>query len=233
MYYLLLLKDDNGCLFWWNCDNFLYWTTPFLKIQFQQHLIVVGLSWKILHPHTCASLQCTGPQIILLELFMCPALLKKRFCSCKQLHFKEFAHLINSENSNIQLYQQSIKITFLNLQTLPQCNCLKLKHYAMKIKIKGVFTPVLLVRLKRTQVRFPSDADLLGRCEYSITLWCAPNKPHRDPAEEVVSVRFQTNSGTVRLRCEYEPASIRPNCRKHSKKHTARAYSAVVCISIA
>ncbi len=29
-------------------------------------------------------------------------------------------------------------------------------------------------------------------------------QPHRDPAEEVISVRFQTNSGTVRLRCEYD-----------------------------
>ncbi len=66
-----------------------------------------------------------------------------------------------------------------------------------------------------------------------IALWCATKQPNQDPAEEVVSVRSQTNSGMVRLICEYELASIRPNCRKHAQKRTARAYSTVVCISIA
>ncbi len=48
--------------------------------------------------------------------------------------------------------------------------------------------------LNRTQVRFPLCADLLGRCEYTRV---RTKQLYPDPAEEVVSVRFQTNSGTV------------------------------------
>ncbi len=40
-------------------------------------------------------------------------------------------------------------------------------------------------------------------------------QPNRNQAEKVVSVRFQTKSGMVHLMCEYDPTSIRPNCRKH------------------
>ncbi len=43
----------------------------------------------------------------------------------------------------------------------------------------------------------PLGADLLGRCEYSNRTRVQTKQPYRDPAEEVVSVRFQTNSGTV------------------------------------
>ncbi len=43
----------------------------------------------------------------------------------------------------------------------------------------------------------PFDADLLCRCEYSNRTRVRTKQPHRDPAEEVVSVWFQTNSGTV------------------------------------
>ncbi len=46
----------------------------------------------------------------------------------------------------------------------------------------------------------PLGEDLLGRCEYSNRTQVRTKQPHRDPAEEVVSVHFQTNSGTVRLR---------------------------------
>ncbi len=53
-----------------------------------------------------------------------------------------------------------------------------------------------LVQLKRFVS--PFGADLLGRCEYSNRTLVRTKQPNRDPAEEVVSVRFQTNSGTVR-----------------------------------
>ncbi len=43
----------------------------------------------------------------------------------------------------------------------------------------------------------PLGADLLGRCEYSNRTWVHTKQPYRDPAEEVVSVHFQTISGTV------------------------------------
>ncbi len=43
----------------------------------------------------------------------------------------------------------------------------------------------------------PLGADLLGRCEYSNHTRVRTKQPYWDPAEEVVSVRFQTNSGTV------------------------------------
>ncbi len=44
---------------------------------------------------------------------------------------------------------------------------------------------------------FPLGADLLGRCEYSNRSQVRTKQPYWDPAEEVVSVRFQANSGTV------------------------------------
>ncbi len=40
---------------------------------------------------------------------------------------------------------------------------------------------------------YPLGVDLLGRCEYS----SRTKQPYRDPAEEMVSVRFQTHSGMV------------------------------------
>ncbi len=73
--------------------------------------------------------------------------------------------------------------------------------------------------------------DLLGRCEYSNRTQLCTKQPYQDPAEELVSVRFQTNSGTVCLKCEYDPTSIRPNCRNHAPKQTARTCRAAVCVS--
>ncbi len=43
----------------------------------------------------------------------------------------------------------------------------------------------------------PLGVDLLGRCEYSNRTRVWTKQPYQDPAEKVVSVRFQTNSGTV------------------------------------
>ncbi len=43
----------------------------------------------------------------------------------------------------------------------------------------------------------PLGADLLGRCEYSNRTRVRTKQLYWDPAEEVVSVRFQTNSGTI------------------------------------
>ncbi len=89
-----------------------------------------------------------------------------------------------------------------------------------------------LVRLNQTQVRFPSWCGSAGRCEYSNRTLVRTKQLYRDPAEDVVSVCFQTNSGTVHLRCEYDPTSIRPYCRNHAQKQTACTCSAVVCVSI-
>ncbi len=61
-----------------------------------------------------------------------------------------------------------------------------------------------LVRLKQTQVCFFSWCRFSGRCEYSNRTRVRTKQPNPGPAEEVVSFCFQTNSGTVRLRCEYE-----------------------------
>ncbi len=54
-----------------------------------------------------------------------------------------------------------------------------------------------LVWLTQTQVRFPPWCESLGGCEYWNRTRVHTKQPYRDPAEEVVSVRFQTNSGTV------------------------------------
>ncbi len=55
---------------------------------------------------------------------------------------------------------------------------------------EGVTDLSCLARLNRTPVS-------LGRCEYSNRTRVRTKQPYRDPAEEVVSVWFQTNSGTV------------------------------------
>lgn len=36
----------------------------------------------------------------------------------------------------------------------------------------------------------------------------APKQPHKDPLEEVVSVRFQMNSRAVSLWCEHDPHQL-------------------------
>ncbi len=56
-----------------------------------------------------------------------------------------------------------------------------------------------LVWLDWIKLKFvsPLCADFLGRCEYSNRTRVRTKQPYRDPAEEVVSVLFQTNSGTV------------------------------------
>ncbi len=81
-----------------------------------------------------------------------------------------------------------------------------------------------LVRLKQTLVHFPLWCGSFGQVWIQQSHSGAHKQPNRDPAEEVVSVRIQTNSCTVRLRWEYELPSIRPNCRKHAQKHSLRIY---------
>ncbi len=70
-----------------------------------------------------------------------------------------------------------------------------------------------LVRLNRTQVRFPSWCGSFGQ------VWIQQSHSGADQAEEVVSVRFQTNFGTVRLRCEYDPTQLQKSRLETDSMH--------------
>ncbi len=66
------------------------------------------------------------------------------------------------------------------------------------IRALGVFTPVLFGSIESDSSSFPPLVRIfLGRCEYSNHTRVQTKQLYRDPAEEVVSVHFQMNSGTV------------------------------------
>ncbi len=78
-----------------------------------------------------------------------------------------------------------MKGTFHDAFNVSYLRLLVLSHYA-------VFTPVLFGSTELNSSLFPHGADLLGRCEYSKRTRWRTKQPYQDPAEEVVSVRFQT-----------------------------------------
>ena len=65
---------------------------------------------------------------------------------------------------------------------------------------KGVFKPALFSSVESNPGVFTPLVQFVWEgVNTSITLGCGPKQPDRDLVEEVVSVWFQTNSGTVRL----------------------------------
>ncbi|MEQ2234260.1 hypothetical protein ILYODFUR_030091 [Ilyodon furcidens] len=90
-----------------------------------------------------------------------------------------------------------------NCTTPPVQRAAVVKHQS-----PAVFTLDTLV----PRFRFPVSSDLLCRCEYTQ----ANSNADRDLLFEVVSVRFQMNSGAVCFWCEYNPSSIQTNYRKHA-----------------
>ncbi len=162
----------------------------------------------------------------------------------------ERQNLIISIGSWLDWEKRLLRTRFFNLITISKRQSITNRFFLLTLLIKWtseswktrpglckylgcIHTCLVWFDWNKLKFVYPLGADLLGRCEYSNRTRVRTKPPHRDPAEEVVSVRFQTNSGTVRLMCEYEPVSIWPNCKNHAPKHTAHAYSAVVCISIA
>ena len=65
---------------------------------------------------------------------------------------------------------------------------------------EGVFTPALFSSVELIPGAFTSLVQIIWEgVNTSIALGCGQKQPDRDLVEEVVSIRFQTNSGTVRL----------------------------------
>ena len=64
---------------------------------------------------------------------------------------------------------------------------------------KGVFKPVLLSLVESKPGAFTPLVQFVWEgVNTSIALGCGPKQPDLDLVEEVVSVRFKTNSGAVR-----------------------------------
>ncbi len=82
-----------------------------------------------------------------------------------------------------------MKGTFHDAFNVSYLRLLVLSHYA-------VFTPVLFGSTELNSSLFPSWCGSFGQVWFNRTRW-RTKQPYQDPAEEVVSVRFQTNSGTV------------------------------------
>ena len=67
-------------------------------------------------------------------------------------------------------------------------------------QFKGIFTPALFSSVESNPGVFTLLVKfVLEGVNTSIAVRCGPKQPDRDLVEKVVSVRFQTNSGTVCL----------------------------------